>query len=104
MIIFVGQTPMFYVSKRHGAIKMFAYGAEFATMQSAVEEVISVWYIHWALGVKITRAFLLAGDNMSVIQNETIKDILLNKKHIAFLCHKIREVAAPRIMHLMKTS
>jgi hypothetical protein len=103
LIIFVGRTPIFYSSKRQGSIETSTYGAEFCAMKTAVEEVISVRYMLRCLGVKVATASLICGDNMGVVQNATIKDSLLKKKHVAISYHKVREAAAAGIVHPIKT-
>jgi hypothetical protein len=102
IVIFVGQTPVFYFSKRQGAISTSTYGAEFCVMKTAVKELIAVCYMLRCLGVKVLHASLICGDNIGVIQNCTIKDSHLKKKHIAIAYHKMREAAASGIGHPIK--
>ena len=59
-------------------------------MKNAVEEHILVRYMLRALGIKVTNASFLCRDNLGVIQNATIKDSLLKKKHVAISYHKTR--------------
>jgi hypothetical protein len=54
------------------------------------------------LGVKVERSSYVFGDNLGVIQNTTIKDSLLKKKHVAISFHRVREATAARIVHPMK--
>ena len=103
ILIVVGRTPVFFSSKRQGAIETSTYGAEFCAMRSAVEEVQSVRYMLRCLGVKVTRASLLCGDNLGVIQNCTMSESLLKKKHVAIAFHKTREASAAGIVHPIKT-
>jgi hypothetical protein len=102
LLILVGRTPVFFMSKRQGAIETSTYGAEFCAMRTAVEEVISVRYMLRCLGVKVEHASLICGDNKGVIQNCTISDSLLKKKHVAIAYHKTRESAAAGITHPIK--
>ena len=102
LLILVGRTPVFFMSKRQGAIATSTYGAEFCAMRTATEEVISVRYMLRCLGVKVKHASLICGDNMGVIQNCTIPDSLLKKKHVAIAFHKTRESAAAGICHPIK--
>ena len=102
ILILVGRTPVFFSSKRQGAIETSTYGAEFCAMRTAVEEVQSVRYMLRCLGVKIRHASLICGDNMGVIQNSTIAESLLKKKHVAIAFHKTRESAAAGICHPIK--
>jgi hypothetical protein len=53
IIILLGRTPIFFSSKRQGAIETSTYGAEFCAMRTAVEELISVRYKMRCLGVKV---------------------------------------------------
>ena len=103
IIIFVGRTPVIYSSKRQGAIETSTYGAEFCAMKNAVEELIALRYMLRCLGVKVEHASLICGDNMGVIQNATISESLLKKKHVAISYHKTREAAAAGIAHPIKT-
>jgi hypothetical protein len=54
-------------------------------MKTAVEELIALHYLLRYLDVKMLHGSLICGDNLGVIQNCTIKDSLLKKKHIAIL-------------------
>jgi hypothetical protein len=102
LLILVGRTPVFILSKRQGAIETSTYGAEFCGMRTAVEEVQSVRYMMRCLGVKVSYASLVCGDNLAVIQNCTVSDSLLKKKHVAIAYHKSREAAAAGMIHPMK--
>ena len=75
---------------------------EFCAMKTAVEEVMAVRYMLRCLGVHVTSSSLLFGDNLGVIQNVTIKDSLLKKKHVAISYHKVRESVAAGIIHPIK--
>ena len=103
LLIFIGRTPVFWMSKRQGAIETSTYGAEFNAMKTAVEEVISVRYMLRCLGVKVTQPTNILGDNRSVIINATERDSLLKKKHVAIAYHKTREAAAAKIVRPLKT-
>ena len=102
ILILLGRTPVFFSSKRQGAIATSTYGAEFCAMRSAVEEVQAVRYMLRCLGVKVRHASLICGDNMGVIQNCTLPDSLLKKKHVAIAFHMTREAAAAGICHPIK--
>ena len=67
LIIFLGRTPVFYLSKRQGAIETSTYGAEFCAMKAGVEETIAVCYMMQCLGVAVETASLLCGDNLGVV-------------------------------------
>lgn len=102
LMIFLGRTPIFFSSKRQGAIETSTYGAEFCAMRTAVEELVSIRYMMRCLGVNVEHASLLFGDNLGVVQNATMKESLLKKKHVAISYHKVREAAACGIVHPLK--
>jgi Reverse transcriptase (RNA-dependent DNA polymerase) len=102
VMIFVGRTPVLYLSKRQGAVATSTYGAEFCAMRTGTEETISVRYMLRCLGVRVEHASYMFGDNLGVVQNATIKDSLLKKKHVAISYHQVREAAAAGIVHPIK--
>ena len=102
LLILVGRTPVYFMSKRQGAIATSTYKAEFCAMKTAVEEVQSVRYMLRCLGVKVKHASLVCGDNKGVILNSQFPESLLKKKHVAIAFHKTRESAAAGIVHPIK--
>ena len=93
---------MYFMSNRQGEIATRIYRAELCEIRTAVEEVQSVRYMLRCLGVKVKHATLIYGDNMGVIQNCTILDSLLKKKHVAVAYHRTREATAAGICHPIK--
>ena len=45
LLIFVGKMLVCFLCKRQGAVEMSTYSAKFCTMQTAVEEVMSIQYM-----------------------------------------------------------
>ena len=104
LLILVGRTPVYFMSKHQGAIATSTNGAEFCAMRTAtVEEIQVVRYMLRCLGVKVKHASLICGDNKDVIQNCTIQDSLLKKKHVTIAYHMTREAAAAGMVHPIKT-
>ena len=71
-------------------------------MRHAVEEVVALRCMLRCLGVNVDTASAVYGDNLCVIQNATIKDILLKKNHVSISYHKVREAVAAGIIVLIK--
>ncbi len=94
LIVFVGSTPVLWHSMRQGCIATSTYCAEFISMRSAVEEVISIPYMLRCLGIPVTKPTDLFGDNLGVIQSADIPEGELKKKHIAISYHYVREAIA----------
>ena len=102
LLMLLGRTPILATSKRQGTIDTSTYSAGFCAMQTAAEEFQSVRYMLRCLGVKVSQASLVCGDNMGVILNSTVLDSLLKKKHVAIDYHKTRESAVAGIVHPIK--
>ena len=71
-------------------------------MRTCVEEIIAIRYMLRCLGVRVSCASHMYGDNLGVIQNVSIKDSLLKKKHVAISHHHVREAVAARIVLPLK--
>ena len=67
LLILLGQTPVYFMSKRQGEIATSTYRAEFGAMRNAAEEVQSVRYMLRCIGVKVKHATLICGDNLGAI-------------------------------------
>jgi len=72
LILFVGSTPVHWISKCQGCIATSTYCAEFVAMCSAVEEAIVLCYMLQYLGIPVSSPNHLFGDNFGVIQSVTI--------------------------------
>lgn len=97
-LIFVGRTPVVWVSRRQGSTQASTYGAEFTALRYATEEILSVRYSLRAFGVPVTRATRIFGDNMSVLLNISAPDSQLKKKHLAIAYHIVRENVASSVL------
>jgi hypothetical protein len=97
-LVVVGSTPIYWISKRQGAIASSTYQAEFMAARMAVEEAIAIRYMLRSLGVPVTRPTLFMGDNKSVMTNVGNADSQLQKKHVAISYHLVREAVAAKII------
>ena len=102
IIVMVGRTPVIWKSKRQGAIQTSTYGAEFSAMRLATEEAHTIRYMLRSLGIKVEKASRLYGDNLGVIQNATMPEGTLKKKHVALSYHFVREAVAVNVVEPFK--
>ena len=98
ILVFVGSTLVSWTSKRQGCIASSTYCAEFIAMRAAVEEAISIRFMLRSLGVPVEEPTNLIGDNLGVIQNASIPDSDIKKKHVAISYHTVREAVAAKIV------
>jgi hypothetical protein len=95
---FVGSTPVLWSSKRQGAVASSTYAAEFMALRQGTEECINMRYMLRCLGVPVTNASYLFGDNLGVIQNSSNPESDIKKKHVAISYHMVREAIAAKIV------
>ena len=67
-------------------------------MRLATEEAITIRYMLTSLGIPVTKPTKLFGDNLGVIQNASIPEATLQKKHTAISFHRVRECNAAKII------
>lgn len=102
IIVFVGRTPVNWISRRQGAIATSTYHAEFMALRTATEEAIAIRYMLRSLGIPVEGPTHLLGDNLGVIQNAACADSQLKKKHVALSYHFVREATAAKIVNPVK--
>jgi hypothetical protein len=87
VLVVVGSTPVSWLSKQQGAVETSTYSAEFCAMRTATEEAIAIRYMLWSLGIPVDKPTKLFGDNLGVIQNASMPEANLHKKHVAISFH-----------------
>ena len=79
------------MSKHQGAVATSTYSAEFCAMHLAAEEAITIHYRLHSLGIPVTEPTKMFGDNLGLIQNASMPEATLQKKHTAISFHRVRE-------------
>jgi hypothetical protein len=91
VVVFLGNTPVIWKSKRQGAVQTSTYGAEFSAMRLATEEAIAIRYMLRSLGVKTSTPSNMLGNNAGVLISAASNEATLKKKHVALSYHCVRE-------------
>ena len=94
ILMLLKNTPVSWSSKRQKTVETATYGSELVASRIAIEQIISLRYFMYMLGVNLEPWSLLVGDNMAVVLNTTIPSSSLKKKHQACNYHKVRESIA----------
>ena len=102
IIVFVGRTPIYWCSKRQGAVQTSTFGAEFVALKKAVEEAVTTRYWLRSMGVKVSQPTVIYGDNLSAIVNTTNPGSQLNKKYLALSYHYCREHFSTGVVNIRK--
>jgi hypothetical protein len=102
LIVFVGRTPIYWASKRQGAVQTSTFGAEFVALKRAVEEAVTTRYWLKSMGVSVTKPTVIYGDNLSAITNTIEPSSPLKKKYLALAYHFCREHFSAGIVDIRK--
>ena len=86
------------MSKRQGAVATSTYSTEFCAMYLATEEAITIHYMLRSLGIPVTEPTKMFGDNLGVIQNASMPEATMQKKHTAISFHRVRECVAAGVI------
>jgi len=91
-IIFVNCAPIIWYSKRQNTVEASTFGSEFIAMKSSVEAVTYLRYKLRMFGIPLEKnepAHVIC-DNESVVNNSTLVESTLNKKHNSIAYHYVR--------------
>ena len=93
-LIYINSALVVWYSKRQPTIETSVFGAEFVAMKQGMEALQGLRYKLRMMGVPISGASFIYGDNMSVIHNTQRPESVLKKKSNSICYHAIREVVA----------
>ena len=82
-MILVERNLVYFMSKDKWLLQRVCIEQNLCVTKSVVEEIQAVRYMLHFLGLKVRHAILICGDNKGVIQNCTLLDSLLKKRHVA---------------------
>ena len=88
-------------SKRQAMVEMATYGSEFDAARAAMEQIMDMHYTLPMLGVPVINSYMFS-DSQSVLTNSTVPHSQLNKRHNAFVYHRVCEAIAAAVMKFFK--
>ena len=102
IIILVNRAPIIWYSKRQNTVETSTFGSEFIAMRIATELVEGLRYKLRMFGVPLDGPANVFGDNQSVINNASMPESPLKKKHVAICYHRVREACASGTIRIAK--
>ena len=102
IIIFVNRAPIIWYSKRQNTVETSTFGSEFIALRIAMELIEGLRYKLQMLGIPLDGPANVFGDNQSIINNATIPESPLKKKHVAICYHRVREACAGGVIRIAK--
>ncbi len=102
VFILLKNTPVIAFSKRQNTCESSTYGSELVVMRIAKDMVSALWIKLKCFGIPISGPTNVFCDNNAVVQNTSIPELTLSKKHNAINYHVIREAVAAGIICVEK--
>ena len=94
MLIYCNSALIDWVSKKQPTVESAVFGAEFVAMKFGIEKLRALRYKLRMMGVPISGASYVYGDNLSVVTNAQKPESQLRKKNNAICYHAVRESVA----------
>jgi len=91
---FLNQTPIDWFSKKQPTVETATFGSEFVAARIATERVAELRLYLRYLGVPIREQSWMFGDNRTVVNQSTMPDASLHKRHYLLSYHKVRQAVA----------
>ena len=101
-VIFIGDMPYKYQSKRQKHVATSTYSAEFVALKIAVEEAISLKYTLQSIGVPLKGPIKIHCDNEAVLTSASTPGTELKRKSVAVAYHAVREAYALGVVEFYK--
>jgi len=102
ILIFLNKAPILWYSKRQNTIESSTFGSKFIAMRVAVDLIVSLRYKLRMFGVPLFGPANVFCDNQAVVNNTTLAESMLTKKHNQICYHRVREAAAAGIVRIAK--
>lgn len=98
LIIYVNNSPIMWFSKRQNTVESSSFGSEFVALRIATELIEALRYKLRTFGVRVESPTEIYCDNKSVVQNSSVPESTLSKRHNAICYHRVREAQAAEII------
>jgi len=102
ILIFVNKAPITWYSKRQNTVESSTFGSEFIALRIATDLLVSLRYKLRMFGIPISGPANVYCDNQSVVNNVTLPESTLTKKHNQICYHRAREAVAAGIIRIAK--
>ena len=94
IVMFLNMAPITWCSKRQGTVEASTFGSEFVALRVGMEMNEGLRYKLRMMGVPIAGATNVLFDNKAVVDNASLPESQLKKKHLSIAYHYTRECCA----------
>jgi len=89
VLIFLNKAPVVWYLKQQNMVESSTFGSKFLAMRIATDLIISLHYKLRIFGVPLTGPANVFCDNQGVVNNMTIPESVLSKKHNQICYHRV---------------
>ena len=104
ILIYLNNAPIVWYSKRQNTVETSTYGSELVALRVTTEIIEALRYKLRMFGIPISGPCDVFCDNQSAVRSTLVPTSILNKKHNFIACHRVREAAAPLMLHASHAS
>ena len=102
ILIYVMNAPIIWFSKKQNTVESSTFGSEFVALRVARDLIVSLRYKLRMFGVPLDGPTDVMCDNKGVVNNTSLPQSTLGKKHNAVNYHVVREAAEAGILRVGK--
>ena len=102
ILIFIQNAPIIWYSKRQNTVESSTFGSEFVALRIAKEQIVALRYKLRMFGVPLEGPARVFCDNQGVVNNTSLPESVLTKKHQQLNYHAVREAVAQGILQVGK--
>jgi hypothetical protein len=102
VLIYVMNAPIIWFSKKQNTVESSTFGSEFVALRIARDLIVALRYKLRMFGVPLDGPTDVMCDNQGVVNNASLPQSTLGKKHNAVNYHVVREAAAAGIIRVGK--
>jgi len=102
IVIFVNKAPIIWYSKWQNTVESSTFGSEFIALCIAMDLIVALQYKLHMFGVPLLGPANVLCDNQGVVNNTTLPESVLSKKHNQICYHRVREAVAASIIRIAK--
>jgi len=102
ILIFVNKAPIIWYSKRQNTVESSTFGSEFVALRIATDLIVALRYKLRMFGIPLTGPANVLCDNQGVVNNTTLPESVLSKKHNQICYHRVHEAVAANIIRIAK--
>jgi len=102
ILIFINKAPIVWYSKCQNTVESSTFGSEFVALCIATDLIVALRYKLRMFGIPLLGPASILCDNQGIVNNTSVPESMLSKKHNQICYHHVREAVAANIIRIAK--